>query len=40
MLNLAIIDNVFSHEVAIVVVPMSKDSPKKIYDVHLRFKNL
>jgi hypothetical protein len=33
MLNLAIIDNVFSHEVPIVVVPMSKDSLEKIYDV-------
>jgi hypothetical protein len=33
MLNLVIIDKKKSHEVPIVVVPMSKDSPKKIYDV-------
>lgn len=32
MLKLVIIHNVSSHEVPIVVVPMSKDSPKKIYD--------
>lgn len=32
MLKLVIIDNVSSHEVPIVVVPMLKDSPKKIYD--------
>jgi hypothetical protein len=33
MLNLDVIDNVFSHEIPIVVVPMSKDSLEKIYDV-------